>query len=160
MYEEEKLAHDVYAFLSEKYTLPVFKNIAKSENYHMSLVLEQIKNLGIKIPKKNELGVFENNKLQNLYNDLTKTGSENIEKALTVGATIEDVDIFDLEERVAKTKNEDIKKLYEQLICGSENHMRAFFRQLKYKNNTYIAQFITENRLNIIISGEHKRCFQ
>jgi len=36
MYEEEKLAGDLYARLGEEWGLPAFKNISQSEAQHMS----------------------------------------------------------------------------------------------------------------------------
>ena len=87
MYEEEKMAHDVYLYMSEKYSLPIFKNITKSEKYHMSLVDSLIKKYNIKDITGNEVGVFNNKTLQNLYNDLIFKGSVDILEALNVGAT-------------------------------------------------------------------------
>ena len=160
MYEEEKLAHDVYLTLSEKYTIPVFKNITKSEAYHMKMVLDLIKKYELKDPAGKEVGKFENQEFQKLYNELIEKGSKGIIEALTVGATIEDVDIYDLEERLSKTKNEDIVKLYKQLICGSENHMRAFTGHLKNKKNIYTPKYLEKDRFEQIINGKHKKCFE
>ena len=160
MYEEEKLAHDVYLKMPEKYSVPVFKNITKSEAYHMKMVLDLIKKYELKDPAGKEVGKFQNKNLQKLYNDLITKGSENLISALIVGATIEDVDIFDLEEKLSKIKNEEIIKVYKQLICGSENHMRAFIGHLKNKEISYTPQYINKSRYNNIINGKHKKCFE
>ncbi|MEA2042607.1 MAG: DUF2202 domain-containing protein [Bacteroidota bacterium] len=160
MYEEEKLAHDVYFFLSKKYTIPVFKNINRSEAYHMSMVLDLIKKYELNDPSGKALGQFENKELQSLYNNLTEKGSKSIVDALEVGATIEDVDIFDLEKLEKEAKNTDIKKLYELLICGSENHMRAFTGHLEFKNVPYSPQYISKSRYEEIKTSEHKRCIE
>ncbi len=160
MYEEEKLAHDVYKTLSEKYKVPVFKNITKSEAYHMNMVLELIQKYELKDPSGKAHGEFENKELQKLYNNLIEKGSKSLVDALIVGATIEDVDIFDLEKINSKVKNEDVKKLYELLICGSENHMRAFTGHLKFRDKVYSQQYLSKTRYEEIINGEHKRCFE
>ena len=160
MYEEEKLAHDVYKTFSEKYTVPVFKNITKSEAYHMNMVLDLIKKYKLKDPSGKAHGEFENKDLQKLYNDLIEKGSKSLVDALEVGATIEDVDIFDLEKLKNKVKNEEINKLYTQLICGSENHMRAFTGHLKFRDKVYSQQYLSKTRYEEIINGEHKRCFE
>ena len=97
---------------------------------------------------------------QKLYNDLIEKGSKSLIDALEVGATIEDVDIFDLEKLNTKIKNEDIRKLYEQLICGSENHMRAFTGHLKFRKSSYTPQYLSQKRFNSIVNGEHKMCFE
>jgi len=160
MYEEEKLAHDVYKTLSEKYTVPVFKNITKSEAYHMNMVLDLIKKYELKDPSGKAEGEFANTELQKLYNDLIEKGSKSLIDALEVGATIEDVDIYDLDKLNNKVKNEDISKLYNQLICGSENHMRAFTGHLKFREGSYTPQYLSQTRFNSIVNGKHKRCFE
>jgi hypothetical protein len=58
-------------------------------------------------------------------------GSESVEAALEVGAIIEEVDIADLEEYLAETTSEDITRVYENLLSGSRNHLRAFVSQLE-----------------------------
>ncbi len=160
MYEEEKLAFDVYTTLSDKYAIPVFKNISKSEAYHMSMVLDLIKKYDLKDPSGKAKGDFKNKDIQKLYNDLTKKGAKSLIDALEVGATIEDVDIYDLERINSKTKNKDLNKLYKLLICGSENHMRAFTGHLKFRKASYTPQFLSQERFNSIINGKHKRCFE
>jgi len=158
MYEEEKLAQDVYTFLSEKYTLPVFKNISKSEKYHISLIENLLNKYNISFDKK-EKGVFSNPELQKLYTKLTKKGSLSLTDALTVGATIEDKDIFDLKEYIKSTDAKDIKKVYTQLQCGSENHIRAFSGLLKKYNTAYLPQYLTQSEYTTILNSKHKRCF-
>ncbi len=160
MYEKEKPAHDVYKTLSEKYSVPIFKNITKSEAYHMSMVSELIKKYKLKYPSGKAQGEFVNAELQNLYYDLIEKGSKSLIDGLTVGATIEDIDIFDIEKLNRQVKNNDIKQLYEQLICGSENHMRAFAGHLRFRNSNYKPQHISQTRFNSIIDGKHQRCFE
>ncbi len=158
MFEEEKLAHDVYSAFSEKYSLPIFGNITKSEAYHMSLVENLLTKNNIEFSKK-EQGIFNNPELQKLYNQLTEQGNENLTKALSAGAAIEDIDIYDLEKYINSTENEDIKSIYTKLICGSKNHMRAFTRQLNFKKVTYTPNHISKDYYKTIINSEHKRCF-
>ena len=40
MREEEKMAHDVYSFLYDKWNIMIFNNIASSEQTHTNAVLE------------------------------------------------------------------------------------------------------------------------
>ncbi len=55
-----------------------------------------------------------------------KTGSESLAAALLVGGDIEEIDILDLEERIEGTDKADIIQVYDRLLSGSENHLRAF----------------------------------
>ena len=51
--------------------------------------------------------------------------------ALEAGAIIEEVDIVDLEEYLARTTADDITRVYENLLRGSRNHLRAFVSRLE-----------------------------
>ena len=132
MREEEKLARDVYRTLGEIWDTPIFSNIAASEQRHMDAILGLINRYGLDDPMYAEtVGLFENQELQAMYDDLVDMGSESVEAALEVGAIIEEVDIVDLAEFLAGTTSEDITRVYENLLRGSRNHLRAFVSQLE-----------------------------
>ena len=48
--EEEKLARDVYTTLYEKWQVPVFRNIPKSEQAHTNAVLALLQKFGVPDP--------------------------------------------------------------------------------------------------------------
>lgn len=155
MREEEKLAHDVYVTLYEQWGLRVFSNIANAESQHMSMVLEILDARGLADPAAdNAVGEFTNPELQALYQDLVTRGSESVADALTVGATIEDLDIADLQERLQVVTDEDVRFVFENLVRGSENHMRAFVRNLSRYGDTYEPQFIDAAYFETIVAGE------
>ena len=158
MREEEKLARDVYQYFYEKYDLNIFKNIASSEQTHMDAVLTIMEKYGVDDPASTETGVFNNAELQELYDALILQGDASLIDALTVGATIEDVDIRDLDNAIEVTSKADIIDMYEKLACGSRNHMRAFTGQLDAQYETYIPQFITQEEYEEIINGDHEQC--
>ena len=145
MREEEKLARDVYLTLYETYGLQVFYNIAQSEQMHMDAVLGLLEKYNFTDPASDEIGVFTNRELQALYDQLIEMGSQSVVDALKVGALIEETDIVDLQERIAQTDNEDIKLVYENLMAGSENHLRAFTGQLEAYGTTYEPQVVSED---------------
>jgi len=154
MREEEKLARDVYLTLYDKWGLPVFKNIANSEQRHTDSVKELIDRYGLEDPVKDDsIGAFTDPKLKDLYNQLVALGSKSEVDALKVGATIEDLDIYDLDNALARTDNDDIKLIYESLRSGSYNHMRAFVGQLKSRGSDYSPQYISVDEYNKILSS-------
>jgi len=156
MLEEEKLARDVYKKLYESYKLNVFINIPNSEQRHIDAVRDLAEKYGLdyKVTNDKNAGVFENKKIQALYNDLVTKGERSLVSALEVGATIEDVDIYDLQEFLKDVDNEDIQHVYEYLIMGSENHLRAFNRQLiKNGQESYQAQYISQEEVDNILAG-------
>ncbi len=157
--EEEKLARDVYLHAYDKYGEEVFKNISNSEQKHMDKVLGLLEDYKIDDPASSTVGVFSNSELQNLYNILAAQVDSSLKEALIVGATIEDVDIFDIDEFLANTKQKDIIKTYENLNCGSDNHMRAFTSKLSSGYNyTYTPQYITIDEYAAILAAQSGGC--
>jgi hypothetical protein len=128
--EEEKLAHDVYTAMFDLWGSRVFGNILKSEETHQSQVLTVMNTRDIADPRKTQLGVFGNNELQDLYNQLIAKGSKSALDAYEVGVAIEELDIDDLTKMLATAKDADVIAMMENLRKGSENHLRAFNNQI------------------------------
>lgn len=158
--EEEKLARDVYLFSYDKYGAAIFNNIARSEQQHMDQLLTLINNYNLNDPASSERGVFNNQILQDLYNDLTAQSSNSLVDALTIGATVEDLDIKDIDEFEDRTDKLDILNAYDELKCGSRNHLRSYINQLEMNGINYVPQFISNDEFNEIINGDKERCGQ
>lgn len=156
--EEEKLARDVYLYAHSVYGLVVFKNISSSEQTHMDRVLALLTKYGVKDPVSSELGVFTNPDLQKLYTQLVSQVDISMTDAIKIGATIEDLDIHDLDGFIAKTENPEILSVYNNLKCGSGNHLRSFFSQLNQLGESYSAQFISDESMQAILSTGNQRC--
>lgn len=157
MREEEKLTRDVYMTLYDKWGLRIFSNIAQSEQTHTEAVRDLLVKYDVTDPVTDDsIGVFADPILQNLYDDLVEQGSVSIEEALKVGALIEDLDISDLQEEVAKTDNEDIQLVYENLMRGSRNHLRAFTKQLESYSESYDPQYLSQDEYDEIVGSERE----
>ena len=155
MREEEKLARDVYLTLYEKWNMPVFQNIAGSESTHMDAVLTILERYGLEDPSAEKaVGEFTNPDLQALYDQLVDLGSQSLADALKVGAAIEEIDILDLEERMAQTEREDIIMVYQSLLKGSRNHLRSFTRTLQQQTGeVYAPQYMSQEAYSAIVSS-------
>lgn len=154
MREEEKLARDVYITLYNQWGNNVFTNISDSEQTHTSAVLTLLEKYDLEDPvQNNEVGVFENDDLQSLYTQLIEIGNQSILDAFKVGATIEDLDIADLNVWLTKVDNQDILYVYQNLTKGSRNHMRSFYSQVINSGGSYLAQYITQTELETIINS-------
>ena len=154
MREEEKLAKDVYVTLYKKWNLNVFNNISSSEATHTSAILSLLQKYSIPDPVgNNAVGVFENNTLQKLYNDLVAKGSISLLDGVKVGATIEDLDIKDLQDFLKDVNNQDIIYVYQNLTKGSRNHLRSFYSQVIGQKGTYSAQFISQSEFDTIVNS-------
>jgi hypothetical protein len=158
MREEEKLAFEVYSVMNKTWNHHVFSNIKESEAYHGDLVKGLINKYNLKDPYIAEEGKYGNQTLQNLYNSLVNKGKNSLTDAFEVGATIEDLDIADLEKLISNTQNAELKEVYETLNLGSRNHLRAFVKQLNRNDKPYLPQYISQNRFETIVNGQHEQC--
>ena len=155
MREEEKLARDVYQTMYQAWRLPVFTNIASSEQTHMDAVLTLLERYDVDDPAAgNAPGELTNQDLQTLYDRLVAQGRQSVTEALRVGIAIEEIDIRDLIEAIADTEHADIVRVYENLKRGSENHLRAFVRTLERRTGeTYEPQFLDQDTYDEIMAG-------
>lgn len=156
---EEKLARDVYITLYETWSLRPFSNISNSEQRHMDAIKALLKKYNIEDPYVDDtVGVFADPQFTTLYNDLVAKGRNSLVDALTVGATIEDLDIFDLQQAITQTDNDDIKYVYQNLTRGSRNHLRAFTRLLRRNGVDYQPRYIDVNTYQNIVNSPRERC--
>ncbi len=158
MREEEKLARDVYLTLYDKWNAQIFSKISGSEKKHMKTVGALLDKYSIPDPIKDDtIGVFENQELQDLYDNLIESGNKSLLDALKVGAKIEEMDIYDLEKVLKNTDNEDISKIYTNLQRASRNHLRAFDKQIKENNSEYSTEFISQSEYDSIAGSEKEK---
>ncbi len=159
MRQEEKLARDVYLNLYLKWRIPIFRNISRSEQQHMRALKVLIDKYNLKDPVEevgDEVGVFKDKEFESLYKKLTKQGERSLVDALKVGATIEDLDIKDLEDALKVTDNRDIRMAYQNLMKGSRNHMRAFVKLLRRYGADYQPKYISKSEFEKIINSPHE----
>ena len=159
MREEEKLARDVYVALYEKWGLRIFDNISNSEQTHTDAVKMLLERYGVADPAAGQpAGVFTDPALQALYNQLVEQGRRSLGDALRVGAAIEEIDILDLEERMAQTDKADIRLVYDNLTKGSRNHLRSFVSTLKTQTGaTYQPQYLSQEAYQAIVGSALER---
>jgi len=152
MVGEEKLAGDVYKTLNNVWNLQVFNNIGEAEKTHEAAVMVLINRYGLKDPAVKEVGKFSNATLQKTYDELTSKGKASLEEALNVGAEIEEIDILDLQKHIAETDKADIKIVYENLMRGSGNHLKAFVSNLNRHGYGYTPMYLSPDQYDIIIN--------
>jgi hypothetical protein len=157
--EEEKLARDVYLTLHGVWGLNPHKNIASSEQTHTERVKDTLAALAIPDPVLDDtVGTFVNPTLAKLYEELTAQGKTSEVASLQVGATVEDLDIKDLELRKARVSDPAILSMYEALQCGSRNHLRSFTSNLAQRGESYKAQYISAEAMQNILSTGQESC--
>lgn len=158
MREEEKLARDVYLELYKKWGQKVFKNIAESEATHTAAVKTLLDRYEITDPvTSDEVGSFTNPEFTQLFEELTTQGKQSLYDALVVWATIEDLDIKDLQEQSKNIDNADILLVYSNLERGSRNHLRAFTKNITSMGWEYEPQYISRTEYKNIISSAQEK---
>jgi hypothetical protein len=153
MREEEKLARDVYNALYVVWGQSTFQNIASSEQMHMDEIKVLLDRYALTDPALAP-GQFTDSKLQALYDQLVTQGSLSPADALKVGAAIEEIDILDLQTRLAQTDNGDIQLVYNNLMNGSYNHLQAFTSTLTQQTGeVYQPQYLPIELYQTIIAN-------
>ncbi len=132
MREEEKLARDVYLTLYELWGAEIFANISESEQRHMDAIKSLITRYGLVDPVVDDaIGMFTNPNFVGLYDELVADGSVSLEEALKVGVRIEELDIADLELALQETSMRAVRRVFQNLLNGSYNHLDAFQRNIE-----------------------------
>ncbi len=129
MYEEEKLAHDLYAEFAEQWDARIFANIADSETRHIAAIARLLDKYDLEVETLDR-GEFNDQELAELYDELLEQGQQSYEAALEVGREVEIIDIEDLETKAARA-TPDVELVFNNLKAGSHNHLAAFERQLE-----------------------------
>lgn len=155
MREEEELAHAVYAAHAMRWpTLPIFGNIAASETTHTTAVKALLDRYQLADPLAGlSPGAFKTPALQALYSQLVAAGSTSLVDALKVGVQIEELDIHDLQSRIAEVDNADILLVYDNLLRGSRNHLRSYMRNLTNQGGSYTPQYLSQAAFDAIVQS-------
>jgi hypothetical protein len=156
MREEEKLAHDVYVALYDRWGLPIFQNISQSELSHTNSIKNLLDRYGLVDPASSESGIFTNPDLQALYIELVARGEQSLSEALKTGAAIEEIDILDLEKDLSQINQADIRQVFQNLLQGSQSHLRAFASNLSNQSGeVYQPQYMPLEQYQTILSAQN-----
>ena len=161
MREEEKLARDVYLAMYNLWNLPVFQNIANSEQSHMDAMKKMIDFFGLEDPVIDQVGAFDNGELQDLFHKLTDPaidqdgdGDSDLLDALYVGGLIEEKDMLDIYAALEAADNPLLEATYDELLRGSRNHLRAYVSAIESLGYEYEAQILSSEEIEEIIEEE------
>jgi hypothetical protein len=146
--EEEKVARDLYQAFYDEFNLTVFSDLARSEQSHMDSIKIAVDKYGLEDPVIEEQGVFTNQTLKQMYEQLLASGKQSEEDALKASATFEEISIIDLEKELNVTKSEDVRLIYEGLLAGSRKHLRSYVRDLQELGVSYVPKHLTLGEFN------------
>ena len=154
MREEEQLAHDVYAVSATLWSPPVFANITASEATHSAAVKALLDRYQLADPLAGlSNGTFKSPAFETLYASLVASSLSDLIEALKVGAQIEELDMRDITVQKAGIDNADILMVYDNLLRGSRNHLRAFVKVLVQQGGSYVPQYISQAEFDAIVNS-------
>lgn len=128
IYQEEKVARDVYSTLAKIYqNKNIFKLIQSAEQRHVDFARELCNIYGLNISDLNgdTVGEFESPVLQTLYNACIEKGEISFFDALEVGEFIEAGNIEDLGQASIGMSSE-VAEAYKKLQKSNLTHLNAF----------------------------------
>jgi len=157
MREEEKLARDVYLALHEVWGAQTLL-ISGAEQRHMDALARAINRYSLVDPVVDTTpGVFADPAFGALYDELVAAGSSSLLDTMKVGALIEEMDIVDLQKALSVTTDPDLRRVYENLMRASRNHLRAFAAQIAGLDGTYQARYLSQDEFDAIASSAVER---
>jgi hypothetical protein len=74
-------------------------------------------------------------------------------EALKVGAQIEELDMRDIVAQKASIDNADILLVYDNLLRGSRNHLRAYMKTLVQQGGSYTPQYLSQTEFDAIVNS-------
>ena len=127
MREEERLARDLYRRFHQAWGVPIFDNIAASEQRHYDTIGRLLERYDVPDPSVGQPpGTYADTELQGAYDAWLARGLSSVEGAYAAGVELETGDIADLSAAVQGSDQAAIHRVYENLRAASENHLRAF----------------------------------
>ena len=157
LYEDEILAHDLYVTLGQKFPeLMPLKNIPQSELRHREALATVLKAEGIALPTPPQGQRFVSPGLDAIFDKWLADGQVSAVSACQAGVRLEDHDISEL--RQAQVEFPKHKTVLAALESASNNHLRAFYRNLTARSGTYTPEAISEEDFKTIIGGTNTGC--
>ncbi len=128
LWEEEKMARDLYSAFNSEWSVKIFENITASEQKHMDSVEALMVRYGVSMEGLSDTaGVFQDTNLATLYTSLLQEGMASVDGAYAAGVTVEETDMTDLEALLeSDILPVNAETVIENLLDASENHLNAF----------------------------------
>jgi hypothetical protein len=156
--EEEKLARDLYRAFYTAHQLAIFSNIAQAEERHTTAVQNALLRYQITDPVVTDIqGEFQDQTLQAIYDEQVILGQASALAALQIGALIEELDILDNQAALEQTTEPELQQLYNNLLRGSRNHLRAYVRVIESQGVVYQAQALDQAAVDLIVDTAIER---
>lgn len=153
MRQEMKLARDVYLAMYNRWQNPAFLNSANATQAHMDAMKVLLDKYGVADPVvDNTPGVFTDPRYTQLYQTMVANGMTSQENAWQVGATMEEMNIYNLNGMMAMTDNDDMQAVYQYMNTNSRSHMRAYAGMMEGNGMAYNPQYLSHDEMEEIMT--------
>jgi hypothetical protein len=157
MIQEEKMARDLYRQFYAQTGIQAFQNIAEAEQRHMDKIAGLLKQSALANPVENMAeGVFENEEIKKLYQELLNRAAASTIDALKTAAFVEEKDIEDLRAVIESSNQSKHISVLQHLEEASKRHLQAFARQLKNRGVDYEAQVLDKDEVHEILASDQR----
>ena len=147
--EEERMARDLYLEFYKTTRLPVFLDVAGSEEIHIASILTLMERRGLTGPAEAP-GVYADEALQEMYEELL-AAADSPDAALRAASQVEEASVHDLSKEIEGTLEPDLISVYGGLMVGSQKHLRTFVRALEERGEEYIPTILSQEEFDRIL---------
>jgi hypothetical protein len=154
--EEAKMARDISQLLYERWGSQIFRNLyaAGQDNFDMLGCL--IDKYRLHDPAFATPGVFSNEILQSMYNNLIGQGLNSQQDALRVSALVQEFGLYDLTNRGKQADNADIRVVLGSIMLDTRNNLRDISPLMTSAGVIYNTSYINPGLYHTIISSGHE----
>ena len=154
LYQEEKLAYDLYGEFYERWSLSVFNKVQQREAKHVWCVERIMDNYGFDYNTNTNAGSYPDRDIQKIYDDLTVKGCISDLAALEAAAYIKEKHISQLRERIRYQEDEYIVKVIFLMEKAAQSHLRAFVKSIRLSGSDYNPVFLTDDEFSNIMDSD------
>lgn len=154
LYQEEKLAYDLYGEFYERWSLGVFNKVQQREAKHVWCVERIMDNYGFDYNTNTIAGSYPDRDIQKIYDDLTVKGCISDLAALEAAAYIKEKHISQLRERIRYQEDEYVVKVIFLMESAAQSHLRAFVKSIRLSGSDYSPVFLTDDEFSRIMETD------
>ncbi|MCB0645205.1 MAG: DUF2202 domain-containing protein [Saprospiraceae bacterium] len=158
IFEQEKMARDVYTQIGEKFGIKILKNAAIGKQKQMSQILDLLALNQANIAFDDAQGVFRNAELTEHYNAFLAEGLGSLNNAFRVGAKMEDYNIYQIDKVLSSTTNDKLVLLFSKLSCSSGNELKTQVNMLVGNGEMFMPDYISVKLYRSIMHDNHEYC--
>ncbi|MET0410380.1 MAG: DUF2202 domain-containing protein [Polyangiaceae bacterium] len=153
--QQEKLARDFYSSLSETWRLDVFHTTSGSEDIHADALRTLLGRYKLPDPAYGlARGEFNRVDLTERYDDLIARGRFSAVEALKAAASVEELEIEDISERLPRVQSPELSNVLESVVASDKHHLRSLVVALRRLGHTYSPTRLPREQFDLILGEQ------